>query len=172
MQQSASLLRVTNLCPPPLSSQVLLYRYATRPIGLWFDLVTTFPFSEIVDAIVPREKTVGIGGKITRQILNGVKTLKLLRLVRILRVFAYMDKHLNMNKGLLNIVKQLIMLVLLLHWFACIWYLIALTDAEQPNGPSHGYISAYDRDGWVVNKELLGKTREEYYLLSLYWFVR
>jgi hypothetical protein len=78
----------------------ILVRYARRPLGLGFDIVTSFPFTEILEPFF--DQSTGQGVQSTLRILNA---LKILRLVRIVRLLRYMDRHLNVNKGIISMIK-------------------------------------------------------------------
>ena len=79
--------------------------------------------------------------------------LKLIRLLRLARLLQKMDRYSQYS----YIILTLLMLIfsLLGHWFACIWYVIAMEELDH-YGPGWrlGWINQLsDKLGLVVGKE-------------------
>ncbi len=81
---------------------------------------------------------------------------RLLRVARALRGFRRWERLKWTNTGYLRIFKLLIGVLLLIHWIACGWFLVAVLDGFPP-------------DSWVVRAELEEVDLGSQYLRSLYW---
>lgn len=87
--------------------------------------------------------------------------LRLLRLLRLGAVFAglrRLERHLFANSAALWIGRLLIVVALVLHLLASVWYLMA-------------YVSGFPADSWVLVEAAANQDAGEVYLLSLYWVV-
>ena len=79
-------------------------RYARRPLGLVFDVATSLPFTELIEPFLGQGASADAKAA-AQSTLRLVNALKILRLVRIIRLLRYMDRHLNVNKGIVSMIK-------------------------------------------------------------------
>ena len=79
-------------------------RYARRPLGLAFDVATVLPFTELIEPFLGQGASADTKAA-AQSTLRLVNALKILRLVRIIRLLRYMDRHLNVNKGVVSMIK-------------------------------------------------------------------
>ena len=101
------------------SRKAIMIRYAfKRVLGLWFDLLTSFPIAETFEGIYRLTQTdtsVGLDHR-GQTVIRLINALKILRLVRIVRLLRYMDRNLNVNAGVLTAIKVILTLFLVIHW--------------------------------------------------------
>ena len=161
-----------------VSNRVIIRRYLTKPIGFWFDLITSFPFSEIVAGIVNLQVGTDSASQANLQAvtsyLSYINAFKLLRLARITKIFKYLDVHLNVNKSSLTIIKLICTLLLLLHWFACLWFRISIHHLEtipDATGTLKHAVLNFKHDGWIIAGDWQGLNDAEFYVLCMYWSV-
>lgn len=81
---------------------------------------------------------------------------RLLRVARALRGFRRWERLRWTNTGYLRIAKLLIGVLLLIHWVACGWFLVAVLEG-------------FPADSWVAKAGLENVDRGSQYLRSLYW---
>ncbi|GIL81620.1 hypothetical protein Vretifemale_10634, partial [Volvox reticuliferus] len=89
---------------------------AHRYLATWFpiDFLATVPFDYI-------GKAAGLGGSDSQlMILAVLKTPRLLRLVKLMRL---LDRIRNAN--LFKVLQLILLMMMIAHWLACIWYVIA-----------------------------------------------
>lgn len=96
-----------------ISTQKIALQYLRAKF--WIDLLASFPFDAFSYIIGTKSKNTFLF-----QILG---LLKLVRILRLSRLIAYMNLN-NELKMSLKLIKQLFFLVLYLHCLACIWYFI------------------------------------------------
>jgi hypothetical protein len=106
-------------------------RIASRYIKTWFifDLIVCFPFQ----LIIPDNQTNQYNGLV--RLLKLPRLYRILRIVKLVKVFESMQNNnvfieklvfkLLVNAGIMRLIQTLITLVLFIHIFACLWFLIA-----------------------------------------------
>jgi hypothetical protein len=85
-----------------------------------------------------------------------LRIFRLLRLVRLYIIFDHWEIQYWINPGYLRITKFLVTVLLLTHWIACIWFLIA-------------FIDNFPKDCWVVVTNIKDAPIKMQYIVSLYW---
>jgi hypothetical protein len=90
-------------------------KIATHYLSTWFliDLLSCIPFDQIVMAAVS-----GLNASQSMAIML-LRTIRLLRLARLLRVLERMKKG-----GTVRMFKLLFFITLVVHWIACLWFLL------------------------------------------------
>jgi hypothetical protein len=87
--------------------------------------------------------------------------LRLLRLVRIVRLFVVFhrwERQSWTNSGYLRIARLFTVIMLLLHWVACAWFLVPFMEGFPPSS-------------WVVAEGIHAVDRSTQYIRSLYWVI-
>jgi len=97
------------------------------------------------------------------QFLGGslVLALRLLRLLRIVRLFVILQRWEAFswsNPGALRVVKFLVSILLLMHWLACIWFFSALS-------------SGFPVDSWAARASIVDSGPVAQYIRSIYWTI-
>ena len=87
-----------------------------------------------------------------------LRMLHLLRIVRLFVIFRQWEEQSWSNSGLLRIIKFFATVMLLIHWIACVWYLIAFMDG-------------FPLDCWVVAMGIKDADPVTLYIRSLYWTI-
>ena len=91
----------------------------------WVDLVASCNFDLIFQILAPNMSDNAFTS------LFGM--LKLVRLLRLGRMVTYLSKS-KAAKFSANVIQLFFMLLLLLHWMACLWYVVAVrTEAWVPS---------------------------------------
>ncbi len=115
------------------------------------DLLGTLPF----DAILLLTATASPGA------LHLVLMLRLLRLVRVVRLFVILKRwsvHIRINPGYFRIGKFLLVVALVIHCIACVWFAIPIAEDLPANS-------------WIVRTGIAGADASTQYVRSLYWTV-
>ena len=93
----------------------------------WVDLVASLNFDLIFSILFPGTEN---------QLTQVFGMLKLVRLLRLGRMVTYLSKSKNFKIGA-QMVQLFFMLILLLHWMACFWFVVA-----------------HQFDSWIPSKDL------------------
>jgi len=123
------------------------YRRSFFPI----DLLANFPF-ELLLIFHPEATLGGIS------VIVLLRMLRLLRMARVFRVFRRWERTGWINPGYLRISKFLGIMVLLMHWLACGWFLVAALEQFPENS-------------WVVECGIKDAGVSSQYIRSLYWTI-
>ena len=86
------------------------------------------------------------------------RLFRLLRIVRLFVIFRRWEEQSWTNSGFLRIVKFFVIVMLLIHWISCAWYLTAFTDN-------------FPQDCWVVRVGIKDADPITQYIRSLYWAI-
>jgi len=86
------------------------------------------------------------------------RIFRLLRVVRLFVIFRRWEQKSWTNSGLLRIAKFLTIIMLLIHWVSCAWYLTA-------------FIENFPKNSWVVRLGIINADPIAQYVRSLYWAV-
>jgi voltage-gated potassium channel len=116
-----------------------------------FDLVATLPF----DALLLPWASIELGG------VSVVLLARLARLLRVARMFAILRRWEGLtwtNSGLLRIGRLLGVVLLLLHWLACAWFL-------------QSFAAGFPDDSWAAREQIVDSPSDDQYLRSFYWVV-
>lgn len=141
-------------------------------IQSWFliDLVTCFPFETLT------EESDGAEGANLAKSFKLIRLIKTLRILRATRVLKKVLEFIQFNPNKLRLLGLLSTLVVVLHWMACMYWLVS--DFEVSSG-----VQTFDREQsgedeafnfWVPPKEMLDKnytSNFQQYLYSIFWAV-
>ena len=156
-------------------------KIARRYLTGWFacDLVSTIPYEEIMISSGAAAGAAGatgsaagaahaVGIEMASDAAGYVKLLKLIRLVRLFRVmrltriFSRMDITLGLRTAQVTLVKHLIFIITIAHWYACLLYLVAQLENFSPRS-------------WVNQVRPPIRTGPRYlgeqYIAALYWSI-
>ena len=156
-------------------------KIARRYLTGWFacDLVSTIPYEEIMISSGAAAGAAGatssaagaahaVGIEMASDAAGYVKLLKLIRLVRLFRVmrltriFSRMDITLGLRTAQVTLVKHLIFIITIAHWYACLLYLVAQLENFSPRS-------------WVNQVSPPIRTGPRYlgeqYIAALYWSI-
>ena len=99
----------------------------------YIDIVSVIPFELLYDAIAQDT------GGATKSQFKIFDLMKLVRLLRLGRIITYLKFKQDIKIGF-RIFQLLFMLLLIVHWIACIWYLI-ISSLEwiPPNDANYGF---------------------------------
>jgi hypothetical protein len=139
------------------------HQIASNYLGMWFwfDIIASFPYDWAADG----EVFTNDNGS---SAFNFVKITRFLRLIKILRIirFKAIIKRVeekvpddSIISGILTLIYLVGLIVLVGHWSACIFYMIAMYN-ERERGAS-----------WISNTNLVNFSLGERYISSLYWAV-
>jgi hypothetical protein len=123
-------------------------------------LKTLFAFD--LAASLPLDALILILGDFQVANISFVLLLRLLRLIRVIRLYVILRRwELQnwMNPGYFRIVKFLGTMMLLIHWVACAWFMVA-------------WIAQFPADSWVVREGVSETDISTQYIRSLYWTVQ
>lgn len=132
-------------------------RIASHYLRSWFlvDLVACLPWEELSKVVS------GASAAATIKVLRGCKALRLLRLNRL---FKFLDSHQLMGY-LLRMLRMLFVFFLLAHWVACIWFALGASASSSSDGV----------EGWLAGLTPPLDPRQDpfldLYLTSLYWVI-
>jgi hypothetical protein len=147
------------------STQKLVYsrkKIAIKYLKFWFwmDIISAFPFY-IFDFFKDYNYIQNIK---TTKIFKYVKIVRLSRLVKYFsKIFPKESKKryqlvsLYMKNNISRLVKHLFIVLIISHFFSCIFYLLPLKINPDVN--------------WVVQKNIQNKSPFEQYLFSLHWMI-
>jgi hypothetical protein len=116
---------------------------------LFVDLFANFP----LELFFLNQPTLGINNI---SLILIVRILRLFRIVRLYIIFSRWESQHWINPGYLRIIKFLLTVLLLTHWIACLWFLIAFMDN-------------FPKDSWVVVTGIKDAPIAKQYIVSLYW---
>jgi len=127
----------------------------------WFpvDLVSIIPYDLI--AVMMRDDSLS-----NLKVLRAIRLLrlaKLLRIIRLGRLFRRFEATHEVNYAVLALNKFGFGILFLAHWMACLFYLIAATEAKENNWVT-GYFDVSAEDAFGIDKGTL-------YVASVYWAV-
>ena len=108
----------------------------------YIDIVSVIPFELLYDLIASDT------GSSTKSQFKIFDLMKLVRLLRLGRIITYLKFKQDIKIGV-RIFQLLFMLLLIVHWIACIWYLI-ISGMEwiPPNDANYGFTEFYDKGMW------------------------
>jgi hypothetical protein len=87
----------------------------------WIDLLATLPLEDIGQLL--------LGSSGSQKHLKLFSMMKLVRLLRLGRIVTYLKMNSSFKFGM-KIIQLLFMLLLILHWFACLWYIVVSMKNE------------------------------------------
>ena len=87
-----------------------------------------------------------------------LRLFRLLRIIRLYVIFRRWESHSWINPGYLRIMKFTGTMLLLIHWIACAWFVIA-------------WIDQFPEDCWVVKAGIIDSSTCTQYIRSLYWTI-
>ena len=130
----------------------------------WFvlDCIASFPF-QILDLV---GASTG-GGQVNtiRKMARLPRLLRIFRVLRILKLIKMMKNNktvqnflekLSMNPGIMRLITTLILVSILVHVYACLWYL-------------QSRMSNHDPDTWVARYGAQDTETKILYLTAVYW---
>ena len=87
-----------------------------------------------------------------------IRLLRLLRIIRLYVIFRRWESQNWINPGYLRIMKFTGTMMLLIHWVACAWFVIA-------------WIAQFPEDCWVARAGIIDSSTSTQYIRSLYWTI-
>lgn len=115
------------------------------------DLIANFPFDLLMMGFAD----------VKLQNISIVVIFRLFRLLRIVRlslIFRRWEAMGRTNSGVLRISKFFLIVLILIHWISCVWYLSA-------------FLAKFPEDCWAVRAGIVGAGPVEQYVRSLYWAI-
>ena len=127
----------------------------------WFpiDCVSIVPY-DLIGAMMQDDSLSNL--KVLRAI-RLLRLAKLLRIIRLGRLFRRFEATHEVNYAVLALNKFGFGILFLAHWMACLFYLIAATEAKEINWVT-GYFDVSAEDALAIDKGSL-------YVASVYWAV-
>ncbi|CAM9341876.1 unnamed protein product [Hapterophycus canaliculatus] len=118
---------------------------------LVFDLIASVPLTILLGV-----HTFSISNKVTR-LARMPQTMRLIRAIKVLSEEAEKTQRKNILLAAYNLVKVVLYILLVMHWVACGWHLLAdLEDADL---------------SWIVKDGLEDAPASQLYVTSVYWTV-
>eukprot|EP00347_Sterkiella_histriomuscorum_P016745 403352016 len=99
------------------------------------DLFASLPVEEIFDLF-------NISAQVSKSNLKLISLFKLVRLLRLGRIITFLKMNQNFKQSL-KIVQLFFMLIMVLHWIACLWYYV--TNLEQTWMPQKDSLKSIDQ---------------------------
>eukprot|EP00939_MAST-03C_sp_MAST-3C-sp1_P000227 g227.t1 len=135
---------------------------AKHYVQTWFviDIISLLPF-DIITVVANKDGSESSNlsaFKIVR-IVRLLRILKLLRILRGLRVVKKWETKLAINYALLHVCVLLLFLILMAHWYACIWGLTLDLESDD----DENWFSNFP---WLEDSDMAAFTR---YTTCLYW---
>lgn len=93
--------------------------------------------------------------------MSPLLVLRIFRLLRIVRLFIILRRWEELswiNSGYMRIVKFFAVVMLLIHWIACLWFLLA-------------FIDNFPEDSWVALMGIAEADPTSQYIRALYWSI-
>lgn len=134
---------------------------------LFLDLIAIVPIDEIMRIATTNDKSL-----ISQSVTNSGKLFRLLRLIRLFKFFKFFQTF-NVNEAsnyltlfldrkmrdslILTLLRNLLMLVTLLHCVSCFWYLLSALMGE---------------DGWIIANGYEQESNVDLYVYSCYFVVQ
>lgn len=115
------------------------------------DLVATVPFDALL-FMFPDAEIFSISAVLI------LRLLRLLRVVRLMLIFRRWARQSSINTGYLRIGRLTSVVILLIHWIACAWFLVP-------------FVEHFPADSWVAGQALQDAAPGTQYIRSLYWTV-
>lgn len=138
-------------------------RIAARYLKGWFalDIVSSVPVDFIAERILSGNSTLNVL-KLVR-ILRLARLLKLFRLSRLTRFFARLDDEFDFPPASIDLLRLLLQVILIGHFFACLWMFITVVNylsvtLEEVPGPC-----------WWRNMNLDPSDPQRIYINSVYF---
>jgi hypothetical protein len=148
----------------------------------WIDALSSFPFALLPD--VPYDRlsvfaTLGKSLKIPRLILRTLRMLKLMRAYRFRKFFYELEFSPLVHQGFVRALKLILVIVVIMHFSACIWYKVgdlahdqgpgswlSNLDSDTLNGASVGYLYLLSLCKVVLTIELLTKLWRHHWTIA------
>ncbi|CAM9795540.1 unnamed protein product, partial [Ectocarpus sp. 12 AP-2014] len=129
---------------------IAIARHYSRGL-LVFDLIASVPLTIMLGV-----HTFSISNKVTR-LARMPQTLRLIRSIKMLSEEAEKTNRKNILLAMYNLVKVVLYILLVMHWVACGWHLLAdMEDADL---------------SWIVKDGLEDAPASTLYVTSVYWTV-
>jgi hyperpolarization activated cyclic nucleotide-gated potassium channel 2 len=131
-------------------------RIAMNYLDTWFltDFLSLIPVEEIKLILNNSGSDIHVG------VFRYNSLLKLVRLLKLMRLNAFLEKYLldtcEIPSSLIRLAKFNIFVCYMIHFFACIWYFSARESSFNPQT-------------WVARNSLQDQTEAYKYLVSVYW---
>ncbi|CAK0910841.1 unnamed protein product [Prorocentrum cordatum] len=129
----------------------------------WIDFASIIPIDAYSIATGYKQRP-GMSGLKAVKIARLLRLVRLLRLAKIQRISSRWHTSLGISNAVLSMMKSLAVLLIVIHWIACIW---GFTAMQQPCGGG-GWLSSMKGE---VPGEGCYRDQWDVYLLSLYWAV-
>lgn len=140
-------------------------KIAKNYLKTWFfvDILSSFPYG-LIDYFYSDTNTLA-GAKLLRlfrilRLLKVLRALRFFKLHRIFRKFRGLAEFQQSAHGPLQLIKLLVIVLLLAHWLACVWHLIASLDNDFLHDNT-----------WLDEQQIKDAPASTRYIRSLYWSV-
>ncbi len=144
--------------PPAIvmNRKMIIKNYLTT----WFviDLISIFPFKWVIEGSLADTDTHNAEAITFTRLLRLLKLFRLVRLAGLWRYFRYWSER--VKPGALRLVSLLLVMVLMMHLLACLFFFISDLDATNINTWSNDYDGVRYWDSPV-----------DQYVVALYWSV-
>jgi Ion transport protein len=136
-------------------------KIARNYIKSWFfiDLLSTFPFGSMSQYFFNKSNTPD-----SAQFLKLFRVIRLLKVLRALRFFKMSNSFkvlremANISDGPVRLIRLLFTVVMLAHWLACCWHLVAYYETD------------FDFKGtWLHEQGIYDAEMSVRYIKSIYW---
>ena len=131
-----------------------------RFLRFWIDLVSVLPFEIIGEAA----KSDNVSLLKIMRVIRVMRLLKLMRIVRASRIFERWESSVVIRYSYLGLIKFSAMLLIVGHWMACTWCLVASVEPTRYYTWVDGIADTYychDRDS-RCDADLLDHTEVSY----------
>ncbi|WP_287274949.1 MULTISPECIES: cyclic nucleotide-gated ion channel [unclassified Okeania] len=115
-------------------------------------------FSRHLVASIPGDLIARIFAPKSLFIIALLRFPRLFRLPQFYRIFNRWETNVNINPTLIRMYKLVILIILITHWVACIWFMIG---SWEPNA----------ENSWLIRNSLQSASIRTQYINSLYWAI-
>jgi len=131
---------------------------------LWIDCLASFPYDWVLDNITNGDDNNMIQNtKLIRtfKFIKFIKVLRMLRIFKLKKILRKIENYVQISNevnGFLIFFRLCFYIIVVAHWCACIWHLIATMEDDQPVT-------------WLIDANLINSDWSDQYIGSLYWAV-
>jgi hypothetical protein len=138
------------------SSSAIVKHYLS--FWFWIDLASIIPFDLLTSTGGTDASSQDSGNLRTIRLVRLLRLLKLIRILKASRIFGRIQSRLGLSYAELSLYKFAVMLLVLAHWLAVLWYMgSTLFSDEWLNWATHYGMYGDESDHW------------SHYTTSIYW---
>ena len=131
-------------------------------IWFWIDCIASFPYDWVLNAFNNSNDFLKNSKLIrTFRFIKFIKVLRMLRLLKLKKILRKIENYVQLSNeinGFLVFFRLSFFIIVVAHWCACCWHLIATLEDDVPTN-------------WLIDANLINSDWSEKYIGSLYWAI-